>query len=233
MNQASLNRKALVTFTLLFALGLPVLGDTKSFATEATAGDRYEDALKKGTPILTVYSSPWDTRKNGGENCTPAPSHAIMGSEWTFTRFNTDSDYGGCEFYFYIRDTPGDIELTPGTLVVEFNHAPGAAPSECRNTGRREVIIFPGRERPSGTPFILDTDGTPPGCELTFRIENSNDIGLDIKFYADDSAGIEQCQNRTEPGLFHTARLNNPVKLGLHVDNRLGGCQLELRLRKL
>lgn len=214
---------------ILFLLGLTACAKESIMKLNR---DRYEDALARGTPILTTYTSPWDAREGGGYNCTPNMTHAVMPTEWTSNYFNTDSEYGGCLFQFFIRDTAGDIELVPLALSVDFQPMPGANPQECRNTGRHSIPIRPGREYP-GIPFmILDTDNTRGGCNLTFIVENRDDIGLDIKFYPNDT-GVEQCVNRTQVGKWHTARLNNPVTIGLDLDNRYGGCVLELRLRKL
>ena len=153
-----------------------------------------------------------------------------MNNGWTFTRFDTDGEPGGCEFFFYVTDPPGDIDLVPLTLLTDFQPMPGAGPNECRNTGRREIPITP--QGLGATHMILDTDNNRGGCNLTFIVLNRNDIGLDIKYYPDDT-GVDQCVNRTGPGEFHTATVNHPVTIGLDLDDRFGGCRLELRLRKL
>jgi len=217
--------KFVIPVTLMILL--PIIACEKRIGGLAS---RYEDAFKKGTPILTAYTSLWDHGQY--HDACSGTTHAVMGDEWTSTIFDTDSDYGGCFFYFFVRDTPGGIELSPLTLAAVFEPISGAGPSECRNTGRHEIPILPEREMPGLRPMVLDTDDEQGGCKLTFIVEGRNDIGLDIK-YMPNGNSFEQCINRTETGKYHTAKLNNSVTIGLDLDNRYGGCKLELRLRHL
>lgn len=186
---------------------------------------------ENGVPVLTAMAYSTDTGYYHNA-CSGGQSQAVMGNEWTYSYFDTDSDYGDCEFYFFVRDYPGDVTLTPASLVVDFQPMPNAHQNECRNPGEHEIVIWTRGGNPSLTPMILATDDEPGGCTLTFKVKYQNDIGLDIRYTPGDN-GVEQCINRTGVGKHHTASLNKPVTIGLDLDKSDGGCALQLRLRKL
>ncbi|MEI5103853.1 hypothetical protein RB200_41980 [Streptomyces sp. PmtG] len=76
----------------------------------------------------------------------------------------------------------------------------------------------------------VDTDGRAGWCDLTFHLAGRTDIALDVQYWADGDAG--QCPGQLPRGQYRSATAGNPVTVSIDADNRPGGCQLELRLRK-
>jgi len=142
----------------------------------------------------------------------------------TFTnavRIDTDNRGGGCQQQFGVFDPLGIVSGL--TLNVNF-FADGDA-GQCGAPGNHPIPVGPTLALSS--PYRIDTDNRPGGCQQVFTLSGRSDVGLDIEFLPDGDAG--QCGNI---GTF-TVTSSNSVTFRLDTDGRPGGCTQRFRLRGL
>ena len=134
---------------------------------------------------------------------------------------DTDSRSGGCQQQFGVFDPTGVVSGL--TLNVNF-FADGDA-GQCGAPGNHPFPVTASLQVSS--PYRIDTDDRPGGCQQVFSLGGRADVGLDVEFLPTGNSG--QCGNI---GTF-TVTSSNPVALRLDTDSRAGGCTQRFRLRGL
>ncbi|WP_190087665.1 hypothetical protein [Streptomyces melanogenes] len=147
--------------------------------------------------------------------------------DWTQPiRFDTDGRPGGCQLAFGVYDP--DNTFAGASISYAFYVNPGGDSGQCGAQGTYQMPIRPFQT--FGPSVRVDTDNRSGYCNLTLAVSGRSDIGLDVQFYPDGDAG--QCKNYLPAGQYRTAYAGNPVTVGIDADNRPGGCQFLLRLRR-
>jgi hypothetical protein len=163
-----------------------------------------------------------DPGQCGGPQQQWAPS-----PDWTNPiRFDTDNRGGGCQLAFGVRDLASD--LAGLTLNYRWEVSPGGDGGQCGNQGEFSIPIT--RFLALGPSVRVDTDGRGGWCNLTFMMSGRTGVALDVQYWADGDGG--QCINALPQGQWRSVRPGAPITIGVDADNRGGGCQLSLRLRK-
>lgn len=144
--------------------------------------------------------------------------------DWTpAMRLDMDGRPGGCYQSFAIVDPS---QVLNGLVLKVAVWADGDG--QCDFAGERTVPINRDSNQVSwSSPYRLDTDNRPGGCQQRFTIEGRGDVALDVSFQPDGDPG--QCGNAG----VHTAVAGQPVQIRVDTDNRPGGCRQAFRLRLL
>lgn len=147
---------------------------------------------------------------------------------WTTPiRFNTDDRSGGCQLAFGIRDPA--LDFAGLVLTYRWQVSPGGDGGQCGNQGEFQVPVT--AYQVFGPNVRVNTDDRSGYCNLTFTMSGRTDIALDIQFWPDGISG--QCRNYLPQGQWRSVRPGQPVTIGIDTDDRGGGCQFSLRLRRL
>jgi len=141
-------------------------------------------------------------------------------------RFDTDNRSGGCQLAFGVYDP--DHTIAGASISYDFQVSGGGNAGQCGNAGTYQMPVQ--TFRTCGPNVRVDTDGRSGWCDLTCTVSGRSDVGLDVQFYPDGDTG--QCVNALPAGQYRTAYQGNPVTIGIDADNRSGGCQFPLRLRR-
>jgi hypothetical protein len=193
-------------------------------------------AAADGMPELGVsYSAAGDIGQCGvngggfiGDQWVPALNWSIP------IRVDTDNRRGGCELAFGIR---GDSSALLGLrMTYRWNVVGDGDPTQCGNPGEFAMPIngssFPGAPHPGfGSRILLDTDDRPGRCDLTFEVAGRSDVSFDMQYWGDGDRS--QCVNNTREGVWRSARLGQPMTIGIDTDGRTGGCKLSFRLSRI
>ncbi|MFD9908363.1 hypothetical protein [Streptomyces sp. NPDC059063] len=148
--------------------------------------------------------------------------------DWTTPiRFDTDNRPGGCQLSLGIYDQSNVLSGLSATY--SWAPSPGGDGGQCGNQGTYALPIT--QFQALGPNIRVDTDGRPGWCNLTLTLAGRNDVALDVQYWADGDAG--QCPGALPRGQYRTASAGNPVTVSIDADGRSGGCQLELRLRRV
>lgn len=220
-------RRVLGRSLLMVALGLVTLFTTTTVAA-ADSGKSAELFAEFGISYVPQGETHSSSQCVGPrQQWAPVPS-------WSSTiLLDTDQRPGGCQLSFGIRDFNGGLAGLNLTYAWSgmADDAGQLDGSQCGNQGQNVIPItqFPA----FGPNIFVDTDARKGGCLLTFAMSGRTDIALDVQFTASNDEGRNQCAFTTPPGQWRTVAPGSPVSVGIDTDQRLGGCELSLRLRQL
>jgi len=206
----------------LVALGVGLLAMVLAVGGGATAAEAAQPLVAQ--PQIGISFTP--TPNNQGQCGGPQSQWATAGSFSAPIWIDTDNRPGGCNLAFGVYDPAG---LT-GDLGISYTWVatPGAIQDQCGNQGSYDAPVT--SFKAFGPQILDDTDNRAGFCDLTFQVTGTSGYVLDIQFYPDGDSG--QCQFGFPQGQWRTATPDLPVTIGLDTDNRPGGCNLALRLRK-
>lgn len=222
---------------LYLLISFPVLADNEqnisaiaALSALGEAGNSSIDpgirALLANKPVITQSFFHDDNQRFAYQCGNQGVQYTQFGDFSQPIRINTDNSWGGCLLSYGIVDPTGnykDIKIN-----VTFKSTIPGSP-ECGNENTYDIPVTANRE--TRTPaFRLNMDDGPAKCELKFDVL-SQGTELDLEFYSDDE-GVDQCENATAPGKWHTAKLGQPVTLILNTNSSYGGCQFRHRLKR-
>ncbi|WP_030669134.1 hypothetical protein [Streptomyces sp. NRRL B-1347] len=204
--------------------GLKALACAVAAATMLVAGAASASAGSEQTaPEMGVQFYP----DGDPGQCSGPQQQWTAAPDWTTPiRFDTDSRGGGCQLSFGIHDASN--VLSGLSASYSWQVEPGSDAGQCGNQGTYALPIT--RFRATGPNIRVDTDGRGGWCNLTFALAGRTDIALDVQYWADGDGG--QCPGHLPRGQYRSATEGKPVTVSVDADNRPGGCQLELRLRR-
>jgi hypothetical protein len=188
-----------------------------------------------GAPVPILSGGHWvprHTRWDDGDQICGGRRAPF--NEWNSESISTTSDLGGCLLSWGIFDTDKKLATLGAKIFVTFADANNPT-GECGNLGKFQIPTTetPGKELSVlRSPYlILDTDNRSSWCNLTFSIEGSDKVSMDVAFRSTQTGNdAGQCKNQSTRASPHHVTVGHPLTIGLNTDDRGGYCKLDIKL---